>query len=515
MRNGVKIAAALALLASTAMGGTALAQKKAPPAPKGVITVSMPNARIPEVTDFYKPFLSSSDQLIPLDLKAHGYDEVEAIVTGKANVYQWGKDGGVEVAQGGHMFGTRVLIRKPTDKTKFSGNVVVEIVNDARSFDWVMMWGYMKEHMMRTGDAFAIITPPKATIGLKKWDAARYADLNFSPGMSLACRTGENGDVMEEGLRFDVLAQVGALMKNNTASGNPLAGYNVKHLFMTAQSGGQSDLTTYAMGLQNTVRLPGNKPIYDGYLFKGIGGVSRLSHCATAPAATDPHNMLKNVGVPIVAVVSQADYPGQVRFMREDSDAPNDQFRVYQIAAGPHLDKNAYDIFPALADQTKAGNLQGTVQYPFTARCTPEYFLSASPLMKYAFDAGLSNLEGWANGVVPPKAPRFVVAADGKLSDLDQYGYAKGGVRSPWSDAPDVVTVMGGPGPGNCPELGHDVPMSWKHLTSVYGTPAAREAKALPVLDQMLAQKMITPDDAELARAEIRAPAALPGRNYP
>ncbi len=509
MRGSVKIAVALALLAGTAVGGAALAQKKAPakvaPLPKGQILVGMPDAFTPSITDFYYPFGATDHTLIPFDLAANGYTETETILTGKANVYDWGPDGKIVVKTPDVPYGTRILLRMPKDKSKFSGVVVVEVPNEARGWDWDMMWGYLKEAIMRRGDAYMDITLPKSTLGLKKFDSNRYSDLNAKPLTALACQTKENGDVIEEGLRFDFIAQAGALLKSNDPK-SPMAGYNVKRLFMTGQAGGGSDLSTYAIAMQKTVRMPGDKPIYDGYLFKNLGGLGRINHCAPTPAADDARSKMGNWGVPVVAVVAQADWASTSRLRRADSDTKDDPFRDYEIAGSGHLDRYAYGIFPSLDDQKKGGNQQGTVQWPFTARCTPEQQLSTNPLYKYSFDAALENLANWSlNGVAPPRVAPMPTTADGKDVVVDKYGIAAGGVRSPWSDAPNMVSVLHGKGPGNCPELSYDVDFSWPYLVSLYGTPEARQAKALASVDAMVANKTLTAFDADLVRADIKA----------
>src|SRR4029079_14656748 len=78
------------------------------------------------------PFLAADRNLEPMDLKKYGYVEEEFVVSGKANVYDWATDWTVTVKTSGAPYGTRILIRRPADAARFSGNVVVELLNSVR-----------------------------------------------------------------------------------------------------------------------------------------------------------------------------------------------------------------------------------------------------------------------------------------------------------------------------------------------------------------------------------------------
>jgi hypothetical protein len=82
------------------------------------------------------PFLAADRNLEPVDLKKYGYVEEEFIVSGKASVYDWAADGTVTVKTPGAPYGSRILVRRPAAAARFSGNVVVELLNSVRRFDW-------------------------------------------------------------------------------------------------------------------------------------------------------------------------------------------------------------------------------------------------------------------------------------------------------------------------------------------------------------------------------------------
>jgi hypothetical protein len=56
-----------------------------------------------------------------------------------------------------------------------------------------------------------------------------------------------------------------------------------------------------------------------------IPALTRLRQCGKAPAATDARQIIRNVDVPVIRVVSQTDVLGTSARRRDDSDAPGDR----------------------------------------------------------------------------------------------------------------------------------------------------------------------------------------------
>src|SRR6476619_3083252 len=83
---------------------------------------------IPVTADSY-PFMDAAHSLVPFDLSKYGYVEEEFIVSGTANVYDWAADGALTVKTPGVPYGTRILVRRPVDPGRFSGDVIVESLN--------------------------------------------------------------------------------------------------------------------------------------------------------------------------------------------------------------------------------------------------------------------------------------------------------------------------------------------------------------------------------------------------
>src|ERR1700691_1436799 len=200
-----------------ALIAAAVAEGRATPVP----TFTGP---LPVTADSY-PFLAANHSLQPFDLAKTGYVEEEFIVTGTADVYDWAPDGSLSVKTGKAPYGARILVRRPANPARFSGAVLVEPMGTVRRFDWAIMCGYLSDHMMERGDAWVGITLPGASDGLKKFNPTRYAAVSFAnPTPDGACPGAKGGpSATEDGLKWDVISQVGALLKSNTAGG-PLAG---------------------------------------------------------------------------------------------------------------------------------------------------------------------------------------------------------------------------------------------------------------------------------------------------
>lgn len=441
---------------------------------------------IPVTADSY-PFLTASRVFQPLDLQKAGYVEEEFIVSGTANVYDWNPDGSLTVKSANAPYSTRILVRRPANAAKFSGHAIVELLNPARRFDWAMMSGYSRDSWMERGDAWVGITMPGSVGSLHKFNAVRYPSLAFAnPNPSESCQAGRGGPSTspdEDGLRWDMISQVGAALKNG-------AGLNAKYLYMTSQG---ADVLTYAAAIQTRATLENGKPVYDGFLVKTPGTVGRIRRCAPAIAKDDPRQKIHNIGVPVIEVVAQGEIGPD--YQRPDSDEPNDRFRIYEIAGAAHIDKWAYREMPLMEDQLAATGKpgQGSPAWPFNVKCDPEIPLQEHPLLKYIFDGAFANLEQWAaKGVAPPKAERI------SMKD----GVASGGVHSPWVDVPSATYTTTTPGPGTCRELGTTAPFDAARMDSLYGSHKKYAAKVDQEADRMAKERWITKSDARKIKAE-------------
>jgi hypothetical protein len=464
-------------------------------------TVPVPKiTALPVTADSY-PFNSASHDLEPLDLAKLGYTEAEFIVSGTANVYDWAADGSLMVKTPNAPYANRILVRHPSNASKFSGTVVVELMNPARRFDWPMMWGYAHEHFIEHGDAWVGITMPGAIQGLKKFNPTRYAAVSFAaPGPSACAANGKNAAPdQEEGLRWDMFSQVAAALKS-TVAGAPMAGLKVERVFMTTQAG---DIVTYINAIHPRAKLADGKSAYDGYLIKNPAGAVRINQCAPAPAQGDPRRVVTPTNAAIVAVVAQGELIANLASRHPDSDDPNGRYRQYEIAGVAHIEKYPYSALPSFPDQiAAAGAAQGTPDWPFNAKCDPDIPLGDNPILKYSYDAAFLNLHNWlAKGIAPPKAERIQVK-DGAVV-LDEFGNGIGGVRTPYVDVPTATYFTTSVGPGTCAELGHQQRFDEARLKGLYPDSKAEAGRISQSIDRMVKERLLTDSDAKRLRAQL------------
>jgi len=454
---------------------------------------------IPVTADSY-PFMDAAHSLVPFDLAKYGYVEQEFIVSGNANVYDWAADGSLSVKTEKAPYGARILVRRPANASKFSGAVVVEPMGAVRRFDWAIMYGYLNEHMMERGDAWVGITMPASSDGLKKFNPARYSAVSFTnPNPAEACPGAKGGpSAMEEGLRWDMMSQVGALLKTST-TGSPFAGFRVEALYMTSQF---PDVVTYLDAIHSHARLANGKPVYDGYMLRNPGAPSRLSQCGAAPGANDPRRIVAKVDVPVMEVVAQGEVDGSLAQRRPDSDEPGDRFRRYEFAGTAHIDRWAYDRgFPTFADQAATGGAtQGTPEFPLNAKCDPPFTFSTDTRLRYAYDAALLNLDQWARKGKPAPRAGLIEVKDGAVV-LDAAGNGVGGVRSPWVDVP-AATYFPGTTPAACREFGHTVTFDKARMDSIYGNDKNYQAKFAKSVDELVKAGWFTESDGKKMKAE-------------
>ena len=470
-------------------------------------SVPVPNVTALPVTADSYPFGTSSKSLAAVDLAKAGYLEEEFLLTGTANVYDWAADGSLSVKSSAAPYGTRILVRRPAKAGRFSGTVVVEIVTQARRFDWPMMWGYMSNHIMESNDAWVGVTMPGSMQGVKKFNPQRYAALSFAnPAPGAPCPgAGKGGPSdQEDGLRWDVLSQLAAALKRD---GQLLGGAKGQFVYMTSGLQG-ADVVTYINAIHSHATLENGKPLYDGYLIKNAGGAGRINQCAAAPAAGDVRRNIADVNVPVMNVVAEGEVLASLAMRKADSDDLAGRFRQYEIAGAAHIDQDAFFAMPVLADQIAAvGTAQGTADWPLNAVCEPAIPLITHPLMRYALDGAFVGLDQWARkGVAPPKASLMEVSGAGtpqaKLA-VNEFG-ALGGVRSLYVDAPVETYATGSAGPGTCRELGHVVPFDPARIQSVYGDRKKFAAKATQVVNRTVKERFFTESDGKRMKAEIK-----------
>ena len=454
-------------------------------------------------------FMSSLDSQTPLNLPAYNYMEEEYFISGTANVYDWDSEGAVKVRDSDAPYTTRIVVRRPIDPKRFSGTVWVDMLSPARGYDFPEQWGYTNYYMIDHGDVSLGITMFPATIrALRKFDPKRYGTMmmaNPEHPLKPCPAAGNNYDYeMETGLRWDIVSQVGALLKSSSAS-RPLADLKVERLLLYAQTGG--DLQAYIPAFHSLAKLESGLPIWDGYFMKDGGGPTSLNQCGQRVPAGDPRRMVRNIGVPVIRLLVEDMVLGIYDARRPDSDDPNDRYRLYEVPGATHSDgTSVFNWLPSLKTLQELNSEVVTPFWPFTFNCTPRVGLSDFPV-HYIVSGAMRNLDEWVrNGTQPPRADRIEVINGGTPSAAiarDQFGNALGGLRSPYVNVPSATYYENFK---DCRNMGYAIPFDWSKMKDLYGTAANYHAKFNAEVDKMVSGRWVESKYASRMKAGLVQP---------
>ncbi|WP_419728622.1 alpha/beta hydrolase domain-containing protein [Lichenicola sp.] len=488
-----------AVIVSVALAGTAHATGG-----RDIPTVTGP---IPGTSVGNHPFDAAAYQAVPIDLARRGYREDEYFLSGTANVYQYDNpadpaDTAVKVLREGP-YTNRILVRRPTDPRRFSGNVVIELLNATNDYDLPVLWSYAHDYFLSRGDVWIGITSKPVTIaGLKTFNPVRYAALSWAnpnPNETdascpvLQTIVGGATHATEDGLLWDVLSQTAALVRSGDPR-SPLHGYGVRAIYGAGYSQSAIDLVPYINAI---APLTHGAPIFDGYLVgSGFGIQAPLDQCSPAPASGDPRNVLRSPNAAIIATQSQTDYVSGRQAYRADSDAANDRYRYYEAAGPAHV---VVEQTTSAANTTDTHAAGGTTLVEDYATCLPGAQLSTFP-GRYLLDAAFSQLEGWVrNGRTPPHAPLLQTSGTppNLVTTLDANGNGVGGVRAPELDAAVATyTASTGAASLNCSLSGQVLPFDAAKLHGLYPTDLSYLGRFVGSTLAVTRQGFLTPDDA-------------------
>jgi hypothetical protein len=401
--------------------------------------VTTPRAAALPVSATNLPFLAAARAVQPVALDTLGYAESEYVVSGVANVYDWTSNARatrLSVHATEVPYATRILVRRPTDPRKFSGMVVVELLDDSDLYDRAPLWGLSWREFVRRGDAWVGVTvTPAAIAALRRFDSVRYSALGFNHKQPEDCHPDSSDPRVsppdtESGLAWDAIAQIGALLRSGSKE-NPLLDLNPHRVIAAGYGQGGAYVTTYANALHAALRLGDGAPIYDGYLSAAGAQISvPINHCVPPLPQDDPRRGAMPRDVPFVTVMTESDFNLAPSLRRADSDAPEDVFRLYEIPGAAH--DGPYPAGMPLATDLQ---IAGAVP-PATDLCTdtPGDF-PADLAFDAIWDQYAEFLDG---GRAMVSLSRIETLADGGPRH-DELGNASGGWRLPQLEVPLAV----------------------------------------------------------------------------
>jgi hypothetical protein len=453
-----------------------------------------------------------------VDLTKVGYKEEEFFVSGHANVYDHSPDKKVEIRTSNVPYTTRLLVRAPIDPKRFSGNVIVEIINMSRGWDLDVMWQMEHEYILRNGDAYVGVTSkPNAVKALKQFDSVRYASLSWKNPLSLdnpqnctklsSLLPNDSSRETENGLFWDIFSQVGALLKSE-APGRPLNKLAVKYIYAVGYSQSGMFLATYIDAIQ-PLALTHNKQIYDGYLVGAGPGTTPINQCEPRANPREDSTPISPRSVPVMKVMTNTDFLWSYKARRPDGDSPDDRYRLYEIAGSSHGYVYPGSFEPSVDDIKRAG-----FDNRYSYKCAPPRLGNDFP-DHYFFAAALKNLDLWVRKDIPPPhgTPIDVVNATEERQDpvvgtldvtakLDQYGNAVGGVRSPYLDVPTATYYPDGINKTDQAECGMSkAPFDHAMLANLYPTHQDYVEKVDNDVDRLIKERWLLKEDGDAIKA--------------
>jgi Alpha/beta hydrolase domain len=458
------------------------------------LPVPIPQTTLVPITNDSYP-LGAADHLnIPEDLNRVGYVEEEYFVSGLANVYEWSAPGAATVRTPNAPYATRLLVRRPIQKQRLSGNVIVEILNATNRVDLEIGWALSKDYIIRNGDVWIGFTSkPVTALALQKFNPTRYAPLSWAN--PLPASNPENCTVLpsdssqqtENGLLWDIFSQIAAWARSNDSI-QPINRTLRVYGYGYSQSG--FDVQTYVDAVLPLAKQENGNPIFDGFLIAtGFNSPAPINQCVSAPSGSGA-GQIKNAGVPIIRMASNSEIllASVQAGRRADSDQPQDRFREYEIAGTAHASQNELDFGPNYLDILAAG----APMPPLTAGFGPR-----SPFHIGIFqNAALANLDLWVRyGVLPP--PGALINFQNGTPVLDQFGNPTGGVRSPYLDVPTAQWFTSSPGPGLNFLLGYFRPFDAQHLKPLYNSHEQYVGAVINDTRKLVNQRYITREDGD------------------
>jgi hypothetical protein len=226
---------------------------------------------------------------------------------------------------------------------------------------------------------------------------------------------------------------------------------------------------------------------------------------------TDPRRVIQPSGVPVIHMLTEGEIATSIAFFnavptrRPDSDDAPDLFRRYEIPGGCHMSASSANWGPPKEDRTQAGSVACPWCCNGTYSDIPQY---------YIFNGCLANLEKWVRtGTPPPKGD--LIQVENKKIIRDEFGNAKGGLRSPYVDVPiKTYNPVSIPCPSCepkdlCPRcsaycvlMGNMVLFDEAQLKQLYSNHDGYVAKFNASADKMFQDGFVTQVDLELMKTE-------------
>lgn len=419
----------------------------------------------------------------PLDLSAHGYVEQEFFASGSAAAFRSTAspaDGRWSIAPTTTAsYRTRILVRRPANRSRFNGTVVVEWMNVSAG-ESAPDWDYLNPELM--DDGYAYVGVSAQALGVDGGKAILGAPgAASSPGL-VGQEPSRYGSLHHPGDRYalDMFAQIGLALRG-PGGRRALGGLRPSHVVAVGESQSAFYLTTFADALQPATHA------FDGIFIHSRGGSGApLSGASiTSNLGSQVLRIRTDLSVPVFMFETQTDAVelGFTPALQPDTR----RIRTWEVAGTSH------------ADSYLVGGAAGLLGCTTPVNSGPQHVV---------VQAAFAAFVRWVvHGTPPPSPPPFRLASRHPVTlALDSHGNVIGGVRTPAVDVP-IATLSGAAPPGAtalCSLFGSTTPFSASELASLYHNKQTYLAEYTRSLDTAIRRGYVLPAD----RAGLLATAA-------
>jgi hypothetical protein len=438
------------------------------------------------------PFIASTT----FDLAQVGYSEAEYFISGTATAYtnvgSLTADGEWTVTTGDiAAYKTRILVYRPSDRTKFNGTVLVEWLNVSGGLDAAPDWLSAHTELIREGCAWVGVSAQyvgveggSSILGLpvtplKMADPERYGSL-VHPGDSFS---------------YDIFSQAAQAIRRPAAGISPVGDLKTGTVIAAGESQSAFRMVTYINAVHPLA------DIYDGFLVHSRGG----NTIAAAPLSEPPEPSISVPGsaqirsdldVPVLTFETETDLTFLSYYSARQADS--DRFRLWEVAGTAHA-----DAYMLAIGSTDLGNSPDAATLVLTSNPVPGITcrtpINSGP-QHFVLNAAIAALIQWVRqGTPPPHAPLLDVT--GTKIVRDAHGNALGGIRTPQVDVP-IATLSGEGQTGSvlCLLFGTTKPFDAATLAALYPDHNAYVSAFDNATDGAVSAGFILPQDAELLK---------------
>jgi hypothetical protein len=446
------------------------------------------------------PFVAATT----FDLAQVGYVQEEYFISGTATAYTSASpltsDGNWTVTPASTAaYKTRILVHRPVKRSKFKGTVVVEWLNVSAGVDSAPDWITAHTGLVRDGMVWMGVSAQRLGVeggssslglpgsGLKTADPVRYGSL-VHPGDSFS---------------YDIFSQAGQAIRQPSGV-SPLGGLarKVKKLIAVGESQSAFRLTTFINAVDSLALM------YDGYLVHSRGAAAAPLSEAPQPGigAPRPTFIRSDVRVPVLTFETETDLINLGYF--SDRQPDSERFRLWEVAGTAHADTYTLSV-----GSTDLGKSPSAAELVLTSTPFPG-FTCGTPInsgpQHFVLNAAIAALNKWVvRGTLPPQAPRLdVVDGTPPTINLDAFGNALGGIRTPAVDVPiAVLSGLGQTGSVFCSLFGTTVPFDDATLAVLYPKHRAYVSAVNKAANAAVKAGFLLRPDAKLIKAAAKASA--------